>query len=72
MVVTFVTAVGSELPALAALVEGELDKAGDKFTPMGLVVLIAGFLIRSNVWSTLSHKREVAEPKGSPLRWAPT
>lgn len=70
MVVTFLTALGAELPALAALVEGELDRAGDKFTPMGLVVLIAGFLIRSNVWSQVGHRTEVAAAEAVPVEVA--
>lgn len=49
-----ITAVLAELPALADAVQGELDNG--QWTPMGLVILVMGFAIRSKVWNEVSVK----------------
>lgn len=46
--------------SLFELVSGEVNKAGDKFNPSTLLVILATILIRYNVWSNNSVKR-VAE-----------
>lgn len=51
MFVATVTALLAEAPALGQVVQGELDKAGDKVSPVGLLVLVAGFVARSKVWN---------------------
>ena len=59
--VTGVTALLSQLPALAELVQGELDSG--EWTPTGLLILVAGFIIRGNVFSRDTHE-QVASRKG--------
>lgn len=56
--VTAVTALLTQLPALIELIEGELDR--DDWTPIGLLVIIAGWAIRSNVFRTATYDRDVA------------
>jgi hypothetical protein len=53
-----VTALLTQLPALVELVEGELDR--EDWSPIGLLVLVMGFLIRSNVFRTATYDRDVA------------
>lgn len=50
--VAVVTAALAEAPALAELVQGELHSG--EWTYSGLVILIAGFVVRSKVWSARS------------------
>lgn len=47
-----VTAALAEAPALAELVQGELNSG--QWSYSGLVILIAGFVVRSKVWSKRS------------------
>lgn len=49
-----ITAILAELPALADAVQGELTTK--EWTPMGLVILVMGFAIRSKVWNEVSVK----------------
>lgn len=53
VVVAVVTAILAELPAVAEAVQGEL--ASDKWSPVGLLIVVAGFVIRSKVWSAVSN-----------------
>ncbi len=50
--VTAITALLSQLPALAELLQGEIDAANGKWTPTGLLIIAAGWAIRSNVFQT--------------------
>jgi len=50
--VAVVTAALAEAPALAELVQGELNSG--KWSYSGLFVLVAGFVVRSKVWSARS------------------
>lgn len=47
-----ITAILAELPALADAVQGELNNG--EWTPMGLIILVMGFAIRSKVWNEVS------------------
>lgn len=49
--VAVVTAVVAQLPALGDIVTGEVSKAGDHFSWAGLLVVVAGVVIRFNVWA---------------------
>lgn len=52
MFVAVVTAALAEAPALAELVQGELNSG--EWSYSGLVILVGGFVIRSKVWSQRS------------------
>lgn len=54
-----ITAALAEAPALAELVQGELNNG--EWTPVGLIVLIMGFAIRSNVWKASSVRQVQAD-----------
>lgn len=54
MVVAVITAGLSQLPAIAEMLQGELDKANGKWSPVGLLILLGGVVVRSNVWSSNS------------------
>lgn len=76
MVWTVILAVGTELPALAEALAGDLDAAGDKLTPMGFFTLLVGVIIRSNVWSRFSVQKPAPAtpdptPPPAPLRPVP-
>lgn len=69
-----ILAVGTELPALAAALEGDLEQAGDKLTPMGFVTLVVGVVIRSNLWARRQEARAAesdSEGIGPALRPVP-
>lgn len=57
--VSVITATLAEAPALAELVQGELNNG--EWTPTGLLILVAGFAIRSNVWKASSVKQVQAD-----------
>lgn len=55
-VIAFVTAVVVEGEAVLAALAGELSEAGDDWSWYGLVVLAAGAVARSGVFSRASHE----------------
>lgn len=59
MFCSVVTAILAELPGISAAVQGELNNG--EWTPMGLIVLVMGFAIRSNVWKASSVRQVQAD-----------
>jgi hypothetical protein len=57
--VSILTAAVAELPALTELVQGEVER--EDWTPTGLIILLAGFVIRSNVFRAHTYEKDVAE-----------
>lgn len=53
VVVAVVSAILVELPALADAVQGQLS---GQWSASGLIIVVAGFVIRSKVWSAASHQ----------------
>lgn len=64
--VAVVTAALAEAPALAELVQGELNNG--EWTYSGLIILAAGFVIRSKVWSASSAQQLEADKATAELR----
>lgn len=62
--VAVVLAVVAELPALAELVTGEVRAAGDEFSWTGLLLVVAGVVIKGNVWARETVSR-VADAQGN-------
>ncbi len=54
LVVSIVTAILVEAPGIVDTINDGVDTAGDNLSWFGLIVLIAGAVIRSNVWSRMS------------------
>lgn len=55
--VAVIGAIAAQLPAIAELISGEVNEAGEEFSWQGLLLIVAGVIIRYNVTSNKSVER---------------